>query len=467
MFELSATLPIHKDLRIRVYDRDRFNKDDLIGETIIDLENRRFSRFRAMCGLPRRYYTTGPNQWRDSKRPTSILEETCRQWGLPSPTYQGTRLLVGSKLHILRESDPSLPMSRHLGPKEEQLALQCLHTFNLVPEHVETRRLYNPSLAGIEQGKLEMWVDFFPRSCGIPDSVVDITPRHPIKYIVRCVIHNTKDVVLQEENIVGEKMSDIYVKGWIEGMNEVQKTDVHYRSLDGEGNFNWRFVFNMDYLPAEQVIVVHHKDHFWSMDRTEMRLTPTLHLQIWDNDKFSFDDFLGEIELNLVNLPLPSKTAKRCTIDQSPNSNSFSDVDNDTEEKFQLQKTKVSKTVSLFEKKRVYGFWPCTDHTDGETNLTGKIEMEIELLTEEEAKLRPAGPAREDPNSNPFLPPPDRPATSFLWLTSPWKSFRFVLWNKYKWYIITGIVLIILVIFLFLFLYNIPEATIFKLFGRK
>lgn len=32
-----------------------------------------------------------------------------------------------------------------------------------------------------------------------------------------------------------------------------QKTDVHYRSLGGEGNFNWRFVFPFDYLPAEQV----------------------------------------------------------------------------------------------------------------------------------------------------------------------------------------------------------------------
>lgn len=35
-----------------------------------------------------------------------------------------------------------------------------------------------------------------------------------------------------------------------------QKTDVHYRSLGGEGNFNWRFVFPFDYLPAEQVCAV-------------------------------------------------------------------------------------------------------------------------------------------------------------------------------------------------------------------
>lgn len=38
-----------------------------------------------------------------------------------------------------------------------------------------------------------------------------------------------------------------------------QKTDVHYRSLDGDGNFNWRFVFEFDYLPAEQLCVVSKK----------------------------------------------------------------------------------------------------------------------------------------------------------------------------------------------------------------
>jgi dysferlin len=37
-------------------------------------------------------------------------------------------------------------------------------------------------------------------------------------------------VILQETSITGEKMSDIYVKGWMTGIEEdVQKTDVHYR----------------------------------------------------------------------------------------------------------------------------------------------------------------------------------------------------------------------------------------------
>ena len=43
------------------------------------------------------------------------------------------------------------------------------------------------------------------------------------------MVWNTQDVILEEESITGEKMSDIYVKGWIAGIDDKQETDVHYR----------------------------------------------------------------------------------------------------------------------------------------------------------------------------------------------------------------------------------------------
>ena len=38
--------------------------------------------------------------------------------------------------------------------------------------------------------------------------------------------------------------------------------------------------------------------------------------------------------------------------------------------------------------------------------LQGKVEMTIELLTKEEAEVKPAGKARDEPNQNPTLDPP-------------------------------------------------------------
>lgn len=133
-----------------------------------------------------------------------------------------------------------------------------------------------------------MWVDIFPRSLGPPGHAFDICPRKAKKYVLRCIVWNTTEVPCDDVSITGEKMSDIYVTGWLQGLEEEkQKTDIHYRSMDGDGNFNWRFVFDFNYLPAEQTMVVKKKEHFWSLDETETKMPPCLTIQIWDNDKFS------------------------------------------------------------------------------------------------------------------------------------------------------------------------------------
>lgn len=55
MYELSCFIPQDKDLKIAVYDCDMLSRDEKVGETVIDLENRLLSRYRSCCGLPQTY----------------------------------------------------------------------------------------------------------------------------------------------------------------------------------------------------------------------------------------------------------------------------------------------------------------------------------------------------------------------------------------------------------------------------
>ncbi|XP_039857543.1 myoferlin [Simochromis diagramma] len=448
MFELSCFLPQDKDLKISVYDYDLLSRDEKVGETVIDLENRLLSRFRPSCGLPQTYCVSGINQWRDQLKPSQILQNLAKVWGVPNPRFEGdgsSLSFAGREYHLQEFEGNTVQQHQHLGPARERLALHVLRDQGLVQEHVETRTLFSSHQPNLSQGRIQMWVDIFPKRLGLPGPPCEITPRKAKKYFLRAVIWNTSDVTLDERSITGENMSDIYVKGWMPGMEDnKQKTDVHYRSLDGDGNFNWRFIFGFDYLPAEQLCVVSRKEHFWNLDKTEFRIPPKLIIQIWDNDKFSLDDYLGSIELDLLNLIPPAKTPEKCSLKM-------------------LQGTMASQPTSLFSQKSVRGWWPCAIEQGGKPVLGGKVEMTLEIVDEKEMEERPAGKGREEPNINPRLEPPNRPDTSFFWFTNPCKTMKFIVWRRFKWIFILGVLLLLVLLFLGILFYSLPNYISMKI----
>ncbi|XP_069012003.1 myoferlin-like isoform X1 [Embiotoca jacksoni] len=452
MFEMTCFLPQDKDLKISVYDYDLLSRDEKVGETVIDLENRFLSRYNSYCGLPQTYCISSINQWRDQLKPSQILENLARLKGLSKPRTEdnGTSLTFNGKDYTLAQFENNKEIHQHLGPPRERLCLHVLRAQGLVPEHVETRTLFSSFQPNLSQGRLQMWVDVFPKSIGYPGPPFDITPRKPKRYFLRAVIWNTTDVTLDETSITGENMSDIYVKGWMPGMEEdKQKTDVHYRSLDGDGNFNWRFIFGFDYLSAEQLCLVSKKENFWSLDKTEFRIPPKLIVQVWDNDKFSLDDYLGTLELDLRNLVAPAKTPEKCSLEMM-------DV-----LEMEAQKTDLAK--SLFAQQSVRGWWPCSIEQDGKKVLGGKVEMTLEIVSEADSDEKPAGKGRDEPNMNPKLDYPKRPETSFFWFTNPCKTMKFIVWRRFRCLFIGLILLTIVFLFLAILLYSLPNYISMKI----
>ncbi|PNI27909.1 FER1L4 isoform 8, partial [Pan troglodytes] len=291
-------------------------------------------------------------------------------------------------------------------------------------------------------------------------------------YELRVVIWNTEDVVLDDENpLTGEMSSDIYVKSWVKGLeHDKQETDVHFNSLTGEGNFNWRFVFRFDYLPTEREVSVRRRSGPFALEEAEFRQPAVLVLQVWDYDRISANDFLGSLELQLPDMVRGARGPELCSV--------------------RLARDGAGSRCNLFRCRRLRGWWPVVklkeaedvereaqeaqagkkkrkqrrrkgrpedlEFTDTGGNvyiLTGKVEAEFELLTVEEAEKRPVGKGRKQPEP---LEKPSRPKTSFNWFVNPLKTFVFFIWRRYWRILVLLLLLVLLTVFLLLVFYTIP-----------
>jgi hypothetical protein len=97
-------------LTLQIFDWDLVGRDDLIGETHIDLENRFYSKHKATCGLPDTYeayieliflyniitfFSDGYNAWRDWLKPSQTLCRLCQERNLAGPFYLPGQVRVG------------------------------------------------------------------------------------------------------------------------------------------------------------------------------------------------------------------------------------------------------------------------------------------------------------------------------------------------------------------------------------
>jgi len=216
--------------------------------------------------------------------------------------------------------------------------------------------------------------------------------------------------------------SDVYVVGWISGIDKLQKTDVHFRSMDGEALFNWRFVFPFEYVSADGKVIV-----------GDRRLPLRLHLTLMDYDTFTKDDILGSATLDLRRLERPSG----------------SEVE----------------TVDLFRAGHARGWWPVLPAEAAAKRgkkLAGKVELDLQLVTQEEAAQDPVGLGRNPPHA---LAKPRRPTDALSFLRHPWRGFYYLIWRKNRIKIICYCLLVLAVAGLLAGVYAVPKYLVKRFFG--
>ncbi|KMY98500.1 uncharacterized protein Dsimw501_GD12956, isoform C [Drosophila simulans] len=433
LFEMEATLPGDHMLQVMVYDHDKI-KDEVIGQTNIDLEDRWRTRHRATVGLANEYTKSGYNHWHDVKLPSEILIDLCQKRGIQAPYYYGNVIEVDGMLfgdETLISKDEEL---------QERLSLAVLKNmdklpsfgYKLVPEHVETRSLCRDDFPNVEQGKLQLWIELFEANIYVP-SPIDITPVPPADFEVRVVVKNLVGIQAGDKNIFGKLMSDVYVIGWCEDEDKRQSTDIHYRSFAGDAAFNWRMVFGLKYSPNEDLMVIRRKAGL--LEEIEFKKPPIIYLQVWDKDVLTKDEYLAALELNLSNMYAPYPAAQLCK-----------------------PYPKKRKRINLFKRKVINGWFPLQSNAHPSQRSqaavqNGKMQLSIEVCTDVEAVNRPAGRGQDPPMA---LEPPYRPDSSFNPLTHPCKSFRHILWPVIRKYVLWTLFILIVILGLVLFFSNLP-----------
>lgn len=212
---------------------------------------------------------------------------------------------------------------------------------NKVP--VEFRELIN-SVKGQSQGIIEMWTEIYTEEEAKQHPMATLKPPSKEEYEIRLIIWETRDVTL-----VGGDSVNIYVKiiydpiGWAEEGVE-KKTDVHYNSKDGRGEFNWRMKFKVS-MPCQ---------------------FPRLKFQVY-NYSILGDSIIGENTLS-------------------------------------LQKTlnKLQKEGEI----EIPKAWINLENPEDPTDDCGRLKFQMDIVTMMKAESEPVGEAWDEPNVNPRLERP-------------------------------------------------------------
>ena len=267
----------------------------------------------------------------------------------------------------------------------------------LTDKPIETRPLMHPDFKQ-PQGYATMWLEIVDKNNKGTFQKFDISKNPDCQAQCRFIVWETREIPSMDV----EDTSDIYVSCFVEA-DKKQSTDVHFRCQTGTGSFNWRMCFDLD-LPRKD------KSNY-------------LNVQVYDKDYFSKDDFICSSVINLEGL------LKKIYLLDTPLkfSESFYDALTDIEKinMFMTSDKSVYPEWCNDEKpNKDNKFWlpmrkPGVDGKPGE--ITGAVLCSLEILPKWKADICQVGLGRDEPNVNPYLPPP---LGRFEFSLNPFKMFK-------------------------------------------
>ena len=254
---------------------------------------------------------------------------------------------------------------------------------------IEVRQLYHPDYEA-SQGEVLMWIEMFDQGEDIKLEPWNIEPEPKSNLEMRLIVFETEGM----ENLDIEDTSDIYVMAYVDGDKKFQ-TDIHYRCSTGQGSFNWRML-----IPIE-------------FPRNKFDLT----LQTYDCDILSRDDFICGARLNL------SQILNDVNVLDIPLKLSSEYYSNLPQEKKVLSNIEFA---SKDEDEEGVKFW-VQMVKDGKKG--GRVLCSIEIVPQWYADLHPVGKGRDEPNMNPYLPPP---VGRISFTLNPFKMFNQLTGPKFR-----------------------------------
>lgn len=192
--------------------------------------------------------------------------------------------------------------------------------------------------------------------------VWDIAPEPIKEYQIRLSVMDTVNVPCEDF----EGVSDVFIRSYVDD-DDKQDTDTHFRCSNGKASFNYRILFDVKSPRQNPLLLV---------------------MQAWDFDLFKSNDYICEWTIDLDEIFKNVRLTQQQVILSKQYYNAF------------LKKKMPAGTTLEF---REDDSFILTTYKDGKDI---KLRIDLRIVPMAMVKQKAVGPGRENPNMEPYLPPP-------------------------------------------------------------